>query len=63
MKTRVFMEKYLVHDPKEQCVIGDLVQIKECELMSPKKFFTLEDIIQKARRYTCPKTGQLYTTP
>lgn len=52
-----------MHDSKEEAVLGDLVAIRECPKISKRKYFTLECILQKARRYICPKTGQTFSCP
>jgi small subunit ribosomal protein S17 len=40
--------KYLVHDQKEECSIGDLVSIVETRPLSKNKRWKLEKIIRKA---------------
>ncbi|CEQ41861.1 SPOSA6832_03638, partial [Sporobolomyces salmonicolor] len=41
--------KFLVHDPSEQCVVGDQVKIRNCRPISARKRFELVSIIKGAR--------------
>lgn len=41
--------KYLIHDPKETCVVGDQVSIRNCLPVSKRKRFELVDILVGAR--------------
>ncbi|GAA5873581.1 hypothetical protein JCM1840_005966 [Sporobolomyces johnsonii] len=41
--------KFLVHDPTEQCVIGDQVKIRNCRPISARKRFELVEILKGAR--------------
>lgn len=64
LKERRKHVNYLVHDEDEACVIGDQVLIESLpKKLSKMKNFTVKEILRKARRYTCPKTGQLFSTP
>lgn len=56
-------KNYLVHDPHEMGVIGDLVSIEYCGKMSERKAFALTSIIKEAKRFQHPVTGQVYTAP
>ena len=40
-KTLKRSKKYIAHDEKNECKIGDLVQIAECRPLSKKKRFRL----------------------
>ena len=40
--------KFHVHDPNKQCVIGDIVIIKECRPISKTKSWELLNILEKA---------------
>ena len=42
-------KKYMVHDPKNQCRVGDKVRIIESRPISKTKKWTLFDILEKAR--------------
>ncbi|GAA5828408.1 hypothetical protein JCM11251_006231 [Rhodosporidiobolus azoricus] len=44
--------KYLVHDPAEQCVVGDLVMIRNCRPVSARKRFELVQVTKGARERT-----------
>ncbi len=54
---------YIVDDPSEAAVIGDMVAIEYAGPISRTKFFRLCEIIKEARRYAHPVTGRLYTAP
>ncbi|GAA5852690.1 hypothetical protein JCM8547_002591 [Rhodosporidiobolus lusitaniae] len=41
--------KYLVHDPAEQCVVGDTVLIRNCRPVSARKRFELVEVTKGAR--------------
>lgn len=41
-------KKYLVHDPKNDANIGDVVKIVECRPMSARKRFRLSSIKERA---------------
>ncbi|GAA6001974.1 hypothetical protein JCM10207_003019 [Rhodosporidiobolus poonsookiae] len=41
--------KYLVHDPAEQCVVGDQVEIRNCRPISARKRFELVSVVKGAR--------------
>ncbi|GAA5949751.1 hypothetical protein JCM21900_003281 [Sporobolomyces salmonicolor] len=41
--------KFLVHDPSEQCVVGDQVKIRNCRPISARKRFELVSILKGAR--------------
>lgn len=56
-------KNYLVHDPHEVAVVGDLVAIEYCGKLSVRKAFALTEILKEARRYKHPITGQVYTAP
>ena len=56
-------KNYLVHDPHEVAVIGDLVAIEYCGKMTERKAFALTAILKEAKRYQHPVTGQVYTAP
>ena len=42
-------KKYMVHDPKNQCQVGDKVRIIESRPISKTKKWMLFDILEKAR--------------
>ena len=39
--------KFHVHDPEQQCAIGDVVAIKECRPISKTKSWMLHNILEK----------------
>jgi small subunit ribosomal protein S17 len=41
-------KKYMVHDPQNQCQVGDKVRIVECRPISRTKRWMLFDIVDKA---------------
>ena len=41
-------ERYQIHDPENQCAIGDKVLIEECRPLSKHKRWKLKEIIEKA---------------
>ena len=41
-------DKYMAHDPENQCGIGDLVVIMESRPLSRHKRWVLKEILQKA---------------
>ena len=45
-KTIKRSKKYIAHDEKNQCQIGDLVQIAECRPLSKRKRFRLHKLLQ-----------------
>ncbi|KAK4051909.1 hypothetical protein OIV83_002614 [Microbotryomycetes sp. JL201] len=45
-------KKYLVHDPKESCVVGDTVSIRNCKPVSKRKRFELLEVLKGARERT-----------
>ena len=45
-KTIKRSKKYIAHDEKNECLIGDLVQIAECRPLSKKKRFRLYKRLQ-----------------
>jgi len=47
-KTLIRTKKYMVHDEKNDCNIGDQVLIKECRPLSRQKRWTLEKVISKS---------------
>jgi len=40
--------KIHVHDEKNECVMGDVVQIKECRPLSKSKSWTLVKVVEKS---------------
>ena len=44
-KTIKRSKKYVAHDEKNECKIGDLVQIAECRPLSKRKRFRLHKLI------------------
>lgn len=56
-------KNYLVHDPHELAVIGDMVAIEYCGKISRRKAFNLTEILLEARRFQHPVTGQVFTAP
>lgn len=42
-------KKYLIHDEKNECGIGDKVRIMECRPVSKMKRWRLVEIIEKAK--------------
>nr|YP_010448106.1 ribosomal protein S17 [Nitzschia dubiiformis]UTQ75587.1 ribosomal protein S17 [Nitzschia dubiiformis] len=47
-KTLVKTKKYVVHDEKETCDIGDKVLVQECRPLSKKKRWKLVEILSKS---------------
>ena len=45
-KTIKRSKKYIAHDEKNQCQIGDLVQIAECRPLSKRKRFRLHKLLK-----------------
>ena len=43
---------FLVHDEKEDAVVGDVVRIDSCKKLSKRKSFALAEIVQPAARFT-----------
>ncbi len=41
--------KYLAHDAREMCGIGDIVRIVECRPISKRKRWQVSDIIEKSQ--------------
>jgi small subunit ribosomal protein S17 len=41
-------KKYLVHDEREECNIGDKVLVEECRPLSKRKCWKLKEIISKS---------------
>lgn len=56
-------KNYLVDDPHEVAVIGDLVTIQYCGKVSKRKAFELCEILKEAKKYRHPITGQIHTAP
>ncbi|KAI8803770.1 hypothetical protein BJ742DRAFT_682778 [Cladochytrium replicatum] len=55
-------KNYLVHDPKEKSVVGDIVQIDSLpSKIGKQKNFVLADITIPAARYIEEETGQMFT--
>ncbi|GAA5909899.1 hypothetical protein JCM6882_002045 [Rhodosporidiobolus microsporus] len=50
--------KYLVHDPSEQCVVGDMVKIRNCRPVSARKRFELVQVTKGARERTESHRGE-----
>lgn len=50
---------YFAHDENNECAIGDLVVIKECQRLSKKKYFTVTEIVDKVPRVVDPETGKI----
>jgi len=48
-KYYVMTKKYMVHDEKNECNIGDKVKIMECRPISKRKKWRLVEIIEKAK--------------
>ena len=46
-KTVVKTRKYLVHDEKSECNIGDQILVQECRPLSKRKRWTLNKILSK----------------
>ncbi len=40
--------KYMAHDPKNECRIGDIVKIEECRPLSKTKRWRVRSIIERA---------------
>jgi small subunit ribosomal protein S17 len=40
--------RYMAHDAKNECLIGDLVLIEECRPLSRRKRWLVRSIIQRA---------------
>ncbi len=47
-KRIVSSKKYKVHDEKNECTVGDEVEIIECRPLSREKHFRLQSIVKKA---------------
>ena len=47
-KTVVKTRKYLVHDEKSECNIGDQILVQECRPLSKRKRWTLNKILSKS---------------
>lgn len=41
--------KYKVHDAKNECGLGDTVRIRETRPLSKDKYFTLVEIVERAK--------------
>ena len=42
-------KKFMVHDEKNECNVGDLVRIMECRPLSKRKKWRLIEIIERAK--------------
>lgn len=42
-------KKFLVHDEKEECNIGDTVRIMECRPLSKRKRWRLTQVVERAK--------------
>jgi len=42
-------KKFMAHDEKNECNVGDTVKIQECRPLSAKKRFNLVSIIERAK--------------
>jgi small subunit ribosomal protein S17 len=51
---------FLVHDEKEEAVIGDIVRIDSCRKISKRKAFALGEIVKPAARYIS-EDGKMYS--
>ncbi len=51
---------FFAHDENSDCSDGDLVMIKECQKMSPKKSFRVTEILERSQSYTNPITGKTF---
>jgi len=51
---------YFAHDENNDCTRGDLVRIKECRPLSKMKAFTVDEIVQKAKKSIDADTGQIH---
>ncbi|MDD2998924.1 MAG: 30S ribosomal protein S17 [Erysipelotrichia bacterium] len=40
--------RFLVHDPEEQCKVGDMVRIEECRPISKTKKWIVREIVKAA---------------
>lgn len=40
--------RFLVHDPEEQCKVGDLVRVEECKPISKTKKWIVREIVKSA---------------
>lgn len=40
--------RFLVHDPEQQCKVGDLVRVEECKPISKTKKWILREIVKSA---------------
>lgn len=47
-KTLIKTKKYLAHDEREECQIGDQVLVEECRPLSKKKCWKLIKILSKS---------------
>ncbi|KAJ1531303.1 hypothetical protein HK096_007065 [Nowakowskiella sp. JEL0078] len=61
-KTIILHKNFLVHDPQQMAVVGDIVRIDSApEKISKRKNFILGEIIYPAERILDEETGILYT--
>ncbi|KAL3896502.1 MAG: hypothetical protein SGCHY_004036 [Lobulomycetales sp.] len=60
LKNVVSHKNFLVHDPEEACVVGDLVKCVSCLKVSKRKNFVVGEIVKPAERYA-DSTGKLHT--
>ncbi|KAJ3226757.1 hypothetical protein HK099_004175 [Clydaea vesicula] len=63
LKNVVSHKNFLVHDEKEECVIGDIVKINSYRKISKMKNFVVDKILHPANRYFDKETGILYSEP
>lgn len=42
-------KRYKAHDPRNECQIGDMVNIMECRPLSKEKNFRVVQIVERAR--------------
>ena len=40
--------RFLVHDPKEECKVGDMVRVEECRPISKTKKWIVREIVKSA---------------
>lgn len=52
LKNIVYHKTFLVHDPNEECVLGDVVRINSCLKISKLKNFIVAEVVRPAKRFT-----------
>uniref|UniRef100_A0A061QT75 Small subunit ribosomal protein S17 n=1 Tax=Tetraselmis sp. GSL018 TaxID=582737 RepID=A0A061QT75_9CHLO len=50
-------KKFMAHDEKNECNIGDIVRIQLCRPLSKNKSFTVTEILQRAKIFDAKQAG------